>query len=91
MQQLSPGKDESVFPKISSSVFICTDIDHVLRNLAVRHLIIAGCLTDQCVDSAVRDSRRCNFLCAPTNIPMCRSLGTQCDGLWRDARMPEAR
>jgi ureidoacrylate peracid hydrolase len=59
LEELRPAGDEIVFPKTSSSVFISTNIDYVLRNLGVRYLIIAGCLTDQCVDSAVRDA--CDF------------------------------
>lgn len=51
-----PGADEIVIPKTSSSVFISTNLDYVLRNLGVRSLVIAGVLTDQCVDSAVRDA-----------------------------------
>jgi ureidoacrylate peracid hydrolase len=53
---LAPREDELRFPKTSSSVFISTNIDYVLRNLSTKSLIIAGCLTDQCVDSAVRDA-----------------------------------
>src|SRR5271154_711429 len=60
--ELAPGADEIVFPKTSSSVFISTNIDYVLRNLGVRYLIIAGCLTDQCVDSAVRDACDLGYL-----------------------------
>jgi ureidoacrylate peracid hydrolase len=56
VDELTPGEDEMVFAKTSSSVFISTNIDYVLRNLGTRYLIIAGCLTDQCVDSAVRDA-----------------------------------
>ena len=56
VDELAPGADEMVFAKTSSSVFISTNIDYVLRNLGTRYLIIAGCLTDQCVDSAVRDA-----------------------------------
>jgi ureidoacrylate peracid hydrolase len=59
---LAPGDDEIVFPKTSSSVFISTNIDYVLRNLGVRYLIIAGCLTDQCVDSAIRDACDLGYL-----------------------------
>ena len=40
----------------SSSVFISTNIDYVLRNLGVRQLILCGVVTDQCVESAVRDA-----------------------------------
>ena len=53
---IKPGDDEIVLPKTSSSVFISTNIDYLLRNLGVRSLMIAGLLTDQCIDSAVRDA-----------------------------------
>lgn len=56
IDELAPGEDEIVLPKTSSSVFISTNIDYLLRNLGVRFLIVAGILTDQCVDSAVRDA-----------------------------------
>jgi ureidoacrylate peracid hydrolase len=59
VDELAPTDDEMVFRKTSSSVFISTNIDYVLRNLGTKYLIIAGCLTDQCVDSAVRDA--CDF------------------------------
>jgi ureidoacrylate peracid hydrolase len=59
VDELTPTDDEIVFPKTSSSVFISTNIDYVLRNLGTKYLISAGCLTDQCVDSAVRDA--CDF------------------------------
>lgn len=59
---LAPGEDEIVIPKTSSSVFISTNIHYVLGNLGVRYLIIAGALTDQCVDSAVRDACDLGYL-----------------------------
>jgi ureidoacrylate peracid hydrolase len=62
VEELKPGDDEIIFPKTSSSVFISTNIDYVLRNLGTRYLIIAGCLTDQCVDSAVRDACDLGYL-----------------------------
>ena len=62
VDELAPARDEIVFPKTSSSVFISTNIDYVLRNLGTRFLIIAGCLTDQCVDSAVRDACDLGYL-----------------------------
>jgi ureidoacrylate peracid hydrolase len=62
VDELAPLGDEIVFPKTSSSVFISTNIDYVLRNLGTRFLIIAGCLTDQCVDSAVRDACDLGYL-----------------------------
>jgi ureidoacrylate peracid hydrolase len=62
IDELAPGPDEIVFPKTSSSVFISTNIHYVLGNLGVKYLIIAGCLTDQCVDSAVRDACDLGYL-----------------------------
>jgi len=74
--ELAPGDDEILFPKTSSSVFISTNIDYVLRNLGIRYLIIAGCLTDQCVDSAVRDACDLGYLVTvPTDA--CTTLSAQ--------------
>ncbi|MBS4075553.1 cysteine hydrolase [Ameyamaea chiangmaiensis] len=59
---IAPQADEIVIPKTSSSVFMSTNIDYLLRNLGVRSLIIVGCLTDQCVDSAIRDACDLGYL-----------------------------
>ena len=62
LDAIAPAEDEIVLPKTSSSVFISTNIDYVLRNLAVKSLIVAGILTDQCIDSAVRDACDLGYL-----------------------------
>ena len=62
LDAIAPAADEIVLPKTSSSVFISTNIDYVLRNLGVKSLIIAGVLTDQCIDSAVRDACDLGYL-----------------------------
>jgi ureidoacrylate peracid hydrolase len=78
IDELRPGDDEIIFPKTSSSVFISTNIDYVLRNLGVRYLIIAGCLTDQCVDSSVRDACDLGYLVTvPTDACVTQSLERQ--------------
>ncbi|MDR3537374.1 MAG: cysteine hydrolase [Acetobacteraceae bacterium] len=59
---IAPAGDEIVLPKTSSSVFISTNIDYVFRNLGIRSLIIAGVMTDQCIDSAVRDACDLGYL-----------------------------
>ncbi|MCP8894550.1 cysteine hydrolase [Shinella daejeonensis] len=59
---LSPIDNEIVLPKTSSGVFNSTNIDYVLRNLNTRYLIIAGVITDQCVDMAVRDAADRGYL-----------------------------
>ena len=62
LDEIAPAEDEMIFRKTSSSVFISTNIDYVLRNLEVRSLIIAGMMTDQCVESAVRDACDLGYL-----------------------------
>ncbi|MEG3129097.1 isochorismatase family cysteine hydrolase [Pantoea cypripedii] len=62
LDAIAPGEDEIVLPKSSSSVFISTNIDYVLRNLGTRYLVIAGFLTDQCIESAVRDACDLGYL-----------------------------
>ena len=62
LAEIAPAADEIVIPKTSSSPFISTNLDYVLRNVGVRSLIIAGILTDQCVDSAVRDACDLGYL-----------------------------
>ena len=62
LEDLMPMENEIVFPKTSSSVFHSTSIDYVLRNLGTKQLVICGCLTDQCVDHAVRDAADLGYL-----------------------------
>ena len=59
---VAPAEDEIIIPKTSSSAFISTNIDYVLRNLSMRYLVIGGVLTDQCVESAVRDACDLGYL-----------------------------
>jgi ureidoacrylate peracid hydrolase len=59
---VAPLDDEIVIRKTSSSAFISTNIDYLLRNLGICSLIIVGLLTDQCVDSAVRDACDLGYL-----------------------------
>src|SRR5947209_16278430 len=62
LRELAPLEDELVLPKTTTSVFISTPIDYLLRNLGVTHLILSGLLTDQCVESAVRDACDLGYL-----------------------------
>lgn len=62
VDEIAPGDDEIVLPKSSSSVFVSTHIDYILRNLGVQQLIISGVLTDQCVESAIRDACDLGYL-----------------------------
>lgn len=62
IEQLAPVGDEIVIPKSSSSVFVSTHIDYVLRNLGIKQLVMSGLLTDQCVESAIRDACDLGYL-----------------------------
>jgi ureidoacrylate peracid hydrolase len=62
IDQIAPEGDEIVFPKSSSSVFVSTHIDYVLRNLGTRQIVMSGLITDQCVESAIRDACDLGYL-----------------------------
>ena len=62
IEQIAPINDEIVLPKSSSSVFISTHIDYILRNLGVKQIVLSGLLTDQCVESAIRDACDLGYL-----------------------------
>jgi nicotinamidase-related amidase len=50
------GKGDILLPKTSCSVFQSTNLDYLLRNLCMDQLVVVGQMTDQCVESAVRDA-----------------------------------
>lgn len=62
LASVAPVPDEILLPKTSSSVFNSTVMDYLLRNLGVRHLVLCGALTDQCVEHAVRDACDLGYL-----------------------------
>ena len=62
LDELAPLPNEIVIPKMSSSVFMSTNIAYVLRNLGIEYVLTVGLLTDQCVESAVRDGCDLGFL-----------------------------
>ncbi len=62
LDEIAPAQDEMIFRKTSSNVFVSTNIDYVLRNLGVRSLIVTGIMTEQCVESAVRDACDLGYL-----------------------------
>ncbi|EXL06770.1 cysteine hydrolase family protein [Aquamicrobium defluvii] len=55
IDEVAPAQDDIILPKTSSGVFNSTNIDYVLRNLGAENVVVAGFLTDQCVDMAIRD------------------------------------
>jgi nicotinamidase-related amidase len=62
LDELKPLANEIVIPKTSSSLFNSTSFEYVLRNLGVEYVMVMGILTDQCVETAVRDGCDRGFL-----------------------------
>ncbi|MCS5693459.1 cysteine hydrolase [Cyanobium sp. FGCU-6] len=56
IEELDPLPDELVLPKSSSSPFSSTTLDYLLRNIGIEVLVVAGILTDQCIDHTVKDA-----------------------------------
>ena len=62
LDELKPLANEIIIPKTSSSLFNSTNFEYVLRNLGVEYVMIMGIVTDQCVETAVRDGCDRGFL-----------------------------
>ena len=62
IDELTPLDNEIVIPKTSSSLFNSTNFEYVLRNLGVQYLMVMGIMTDQCVETTVRDGCDRGFL-----------------------------
>jgi len=62
IDELAPLDNEIVIPKTSSSLFNSTNFEYVLRNLGVQYLLVMGIMTDQCVETTVRDGCDRGFL-----------------------------
>ncbi len=62
IEEVGPRGDEIIIPKTASGIFNATNISYVLRNLGIEYLIMYGVVTDQCVESAIRDAADRGFL-----------------------------
>lgn len=51
-----PAKGEIILTKTCSGAFTGTHLDLLLRNLGVTEVVIVGFYTDQCIETAARDS-----------------------------------
>jgi hypothetical protein len=60
--ELAPVGDEIVIPKTASGIFNATNVEYVLRNLGIEYLVVYGIMTDQCIESTVRDAADRGFL-----------------------------
>ena len=73
LECIAPGSDDIVLPKTSSNVFSSTNVDYILRSLEKRYLILAGCVTDQCVESAVREACDRHYYVTQVTGELCQS------------------
>lgn len=90
LDPLLPLGDEIVLPKTSSSVFQSTNLHYLLRNLGVAQLVVCGCVTDQCVEHAVRDACDLGYLVTlvPGGHPGAACFGLSSCEVWRRVAPP---
>jgi ureidoacrylate peracid hydrolase len=62
IDELAPLENEILIPKTSSSVFNSTNVEYVLRAMGIEYVLVMGIVTDQCVETAVRDGCDRGFL-----------------------------
>jgi nicotinamidase-related amidase len=53
---LTPGEDELVLDKNTSSAFNSTGIEWLLRNMGIEAIVVVGTATDMCVETTARDA-----------------------------------
>jgi ureidoacrylate peracid hydrolase len=61
--ELKPEPNDISIYKHRFSGFFETELDDVLRQLGVRHLIVTGCTTSICVESTIRDAMFRDYSC----------------------------
>jgi len=54
MPEIAPQKGELVVDKLTSGALNCSILDHALRNMGVREVVITGIATDMCVFGTAR-------------------------------------
>jgi ureidoacrylate peracid hydrolase len=62
LSELTPEPGETVLYKNRFSGFYQTELDAVLRQIRIKHLIITGCLTGTCVEATIRDAMYRDYL-----------------------------
>ncbi len=63
LPELAPQPGDIVVSKHRYSGFFETDLDHQLRALGTRNLIVTGCTTSVCVESTIRDAMFRDYVC----------------------------
>lgn len=55
--------EDIIVDKTCNGAFTHTDLEHILRAQGISHLMLAGCTTDVCVHSTLREACDRNFQC----------------------------
>ena len=61
LEELAPQEGDILLNKSGSSVFNSTNIEHLLRNMGIRTLVMTGVWTNSCVEGATRDAGDLDF------------------------------
>ncbi len=54
VDELTPGEDEITVIKTTDSALTGTNLRLILHNMGIKHVIVVGIFTDQCISSTVR-------------------------------------